>query len=361
MNTDTRIVSGRIFILTLITVLFYVNWFSKSASAQIELIPDDELANIDGQFSEIRIINHFQENDTIRIFLDIHQEIYGSIDAVRAGYYYKSADELKTTPIQIGLSGYDGYYHGAETINNGANFAFMKILSDFNTMAPANGATLEPWGNGSFDSSSEENMKKTLTRNHNNFDWDIWIENIQLGESPDKPQIINGMILRFEFDSNLYSTTDTPHLKRIIVGSNDIQGNTHYNVHRMTAAMNGLLISNSNNRSAGPKDPYQWTTGPIMIQRDTLVQCFGVTVQNIEDRDTGNFLIIDLSGDYMNFSIVAGYPENGTNFNVTGDDNTIGFAGVNLWDPSWAPNGNSGLSGSDPYNTHRQEAFEAGE
>ena len=124
--------------------------------------------------------------------------------------------------------------------------------------------------------------------------------------------------------------------------------------------MNGLLVTNTTNRSAGAADPYKWTTGPMMIQRDTLVQCFGVAVQNVEDRDTGHFIIIDLLGDHLGFTMVVGYPENGIDFNYTGDDNSVGVAGIALYDPSWAPCGDSGLAGSDPYETNRQEAYVPG-
>jgi len=163
-------------------IIFHISVFNIPPSfSAIEMMTDDELANVDGQFSEIQVLNHNQENDTIRIFLDIHQEIYGTIDSIKAGYYYKDSSQLATTSIQIGLSGFERYYHEIDTINNGANFAFMKVLSDFNTMAPQNGATLEPWGNGAHDASNPE---ATVTKNINNFDWDLWIDNMQVGESP---------------------------------------------------------------------------------------------------------------------------------------------------------------------------------
>ena len=129
------------------------------------------------------------------------------------------------------------------------------------------------------------NVFPSVTKNINNFDWDVWADQIQMGESPDKPQIVNGLILRMEFDSDI-TVSENPHLERIVIGTNDIQGNTYWNVQRATACMNGLLVTNTTNRSSGAADPYKWTTGPMMIQRDTLVQCFGVAVQNVEDSYT---------------------------------------------------------------------------
>ncbi len=336
--------------------LFTIFSVSGSAYATIELMTDDELTKVDAQISEMQLVNHNTTNDTVRIFLDIHNEIYGTVDSVRVGYYYKESSQLATTPIQIGLSGFEGYYHGIDTVNNGANFQFFKILSDFNTMAPSNGATLKPWGNGSFDSQRPE---ITATKNINNFDWDLWVDQIQLGESPDKPQYMNGLIIRMEFDSDL-TVNKSPKLQRLIIGTNDQQGNMYYNPHRITAAMNGLLLSNSTNRSAGAMDPYKSTAATVMVQRDPLVQCFGPTIQNVEDRDTGLFLIIDFMDDHLGFSLVVGSPENAIDFNYTLTDGQVGYQGIDLFDPGWAPYGNSGMSGSDPYDTARQEDYVPG-
>lgn len=334
-------------------------FFVCPANAVIELMEDEELEDVNGQFSEIRLISHNNSNDTIRFFLDIHQEVYGTIETARLGYYYKDASELRNTPVSIGLSGFEGFYHGADNVNNGANFQFLRITSDFNTMAPQNGATLEPWGNGGIDSGDVEN---TTTANSNNFDWDLWIDNLQLGESPDKPQVMNGLIMRFEFTDDLTANPDAK-LERIVIGSNDLQGNLYINPWRLTGSVNPLLLTNSTNRSAGAVDPYKYTAGNVMIQRDPLIQCFGVNVHNVEDRDTGAWLVIDMSGDHLGYTFVAGWPENGTNFNYAGGEGNTGYANIPLWDPSWAPGAgiSSGLGGSDPYNTARQDEYASDE
>lgn len=316
---------------------------------------DEELTAVNGQFSEIRLVNHTNENDTIRVFLDIHQEVYGTIESGRLGYYYKDNTELAATPLQIGLSGFEGFYHGADTVNNGANFTFLKVTSDFNTMAPTNGATLEPWGNGGLDSNNPEG---SVTENSNNFDWDLWIDNLQFGESPDKPQIMNGLIVRFEFNDNIRANPNAK-LERIIVGTNDLQGNTYMNAQRVTGAVNPILLTNSTNRSASAVDPYKYTAGVTLIQRDPFVQCFGVAVHNVEDRDTGSWVVIDLAGDHLSYTYISGFPENATNVNFAGGEGNTGFEGIPLWDPDWAPGPglNSGLGGSDPYNTERQDQY----
>ena len=80
------------------------------------------------------------------------------------------------------------------------------------------------------------NVFPSVTKNINNFDWDVWADQIQMGESPDKPQIVNGLILRMEFDSDI-TVSENPHLERIVIGTNDIQGNTYWNVQRATACI----------------------------------------------------------------------------------------------------------------------------
>jgi len=217
MNGLNSVTARTVFYMIFFVALLKVLSVEKSFSV-LALMDDDELSNIDAQVSEFRIVSHNTTDDTIRLFFDIHQEIYGEIDSIKLGYYYADSSQLATTPMEIGLSGFEGYYHGADLINSGANFGYFKIMSDFNTMAPANGASLEPWGNGGFD---EGNPEKTLTKNCNNFDWDLWIDNLQLGESPDKPQVMNGMIVRMEFNNSIYSTS--PKLERIIIGTNDLQ------------------------------------------------------------------------------------------------------------------------------------------
>ncbi len=344
------------------SIVFCSLFFIDYSFAVIELMGDTDLENVDGQFSEIRLVNHKVENDTVRIFLDIHQEVYGTIDSTRLGYFYKDQASLATTPAELSLSGFTGFYHGVDAVNNGANFYFLKILSDFNTMAPQNGATLEPWGNGGHDA---DNVAGTVTKNVNNFDWDLWIDNLQLGESPDKPQYVDGLILRLEFNDNLVDNANAK-LERIVIGSNGVQGNMYLNAQRLTAVMNPILLTNTTNRSAAAVDPYTHTAGTVMLQRDPFVQCFGVAVHNVEDRDTGAWLVIDLEGDYLSYTFVAGFPENGTNFNFTETNGMTGHQGVDLFDPSWAPGDGvnsiqSGLGGSDPYGTARQEAYAADE
>lgn len=335
-------------------VLFFLIVTSGQAAAIVEIMSNQDLQEIDGQFSEIRIVSHKNTNDTVRIFLDIHQEVYGTIESARVGYYYKDNSELRSTPLQIGLSGYEGFYHGADNVNDGANFAFIKILSDFNTMAPQNGATLEPWGNGMYETGNDD----SVTENCNNFDWDIWVDNLQLGESPDKPQYVNGLIMRFEFNDDLVANPNA-NLERIIIGTNDIQGNLYFNAQRLTAVLNPLLLTSTTVRSASAVDPYKYTAGANLIQRDPLIQCFGVAAHNVEDRDTGSFIVIDLDGDHLKWTFVSGWPENATNYSFYGGVGSTGLEGIDLWNPDWAPGAgiNSGLGGSDPYNTGRQEDY----
>lgn len=311
--------------------------------AGIAVMNDKDLSEVDGQFSEITLESFYTANDTIRIFMDLHIALYGTIDSVKAGYYYRCAADMQTSMAQAGLSGFEGFYD-VSAYNNGANFNFAKITSDFNTMAPQGPATFRPWGNGGFNAN---NPNGTLTANTSKYDWDIWIDNIKFGESPDKPNYINGLITRVEFDGDL--TDKTPdHLKRMIIGTNDHQGNIRANYQRYTGIVNPMLLAHTAGRSAGSSNPYQWTTGSMQMVRDSYLQAIGIAIANVEDRDTGLWLIMNFSGSHISYEMVAGLPENAIDFSYT-----QGLKDIPLWDPDWSPGcGNGPLK--DPYNTSTQ-------
>jgi hypothetical protein len=312
------------------------------SQAGIQVMNDDELAKTDAQFSKITLESFYQANDTVRIFLDLHQEIYGTIDTIKAGYYYRSSDQMRTNMAQIGSSGFEGFYD-VQAYNNGANFNFAKITSDFNTLAPQGGDTFEPWGNGGYSASDPEG---TLTPNTNNYDWDIWMDNIRMGESPDKPLYMNGQIIRLEFDGNL--TDNTPdHLRRIIIGTNDQQGNFYSNFQRYTGIANPMLLAHTAARSLGVADPYSYTPGTMQMVRDTYIQCFGINVFNVEDRDTGFWVVMNFTGNNIGYELITGLPENAIDFSYT-----QGLKDIPLYDPDWSPYANGPMT--DPYSTATQ-------
>lgn len=317
--------------------------------SEIQIMSDDELGKTDAQFSRITLESFYQENDTVRIFLDIHQQLYGSIDSVKAGYYYRSSQDMQTNVPYVGMSGFEGFYD-IQKYNNGANFNFIKITSDFNTMAPQGSATFEPWGNGGFN---ESDPQGTLTANCNNYDWDLWIDNMKFGESPDKPVYMNGQIIRFEFDGNLTDGT-ADNLRRIIIGTNDQQGNISANYQRYTGICNPMLLAHTAGRSLGVGDPYSYTPGTIQLIRDSYLQCFGINVFNVEDRDTGFWMVINFTGNNIGYELITGFPENSIDFSYTD-----GLKDIPLWDPDWAPGvdrNNVSLNGplTDPYGTATQ-------
>lgn len=310
--------------------------------AGIQVMSDEELSKTDAQFSQITLESFYTENDTVRIFLDLHMEIYGSIDSIKAGYYYRSSDEMQTNMASIGLSGFEGFYD-VQDYNNGANFNFAKITSDFNTMAPQGSDTFEPWGNGGFD---EGDPQGSLTANSNNYDWDLWMDNMRFGESPDKPVYMNGQIIRLEFDGNLKDGTPD-HLRRIIIGTNDQQGNITANYHRYTGIANPMLLAHTSARSLGVADPYSYTPGTMQMVRDSYLQCFGINIFNVEDRDTGFWLVVNFTGNNIGYELITGLPENAIDFSYT-----EGLKNIPLWDPDWSPHSNGPLE--DPYHTATQ-------
>ncbi len=311
-------------------------------AAEILLMNDTELAETEAQFSRITLESFYHENDTLRLFLDMHAAVYGSID-LKAGYYHRTSGDMRINPPAAGLSGFEGFYD-VQNYNNGANFTFAKITSDFNTMAPQNSATLKPWGNGGFDASNPE---KTLTANTNHTDWDLWIDRFRFGENPDKPMYINGQIIRFEFDGDL-TDGKKDQLRRVIIGTNDIQGNIRGNYHRYTGIANPMLLAHTAGRSLGSPDPYTWTPGSIQMIRDPLIQCFGIEIFNVEDRDTGLWFVMNYTGSHVGYELIAGFPENAIDFSYT-----EGLKNIPLWDPDWTPKcGNGPLE--DPYRTSTQ-------
>lgn len=316
--------------------------YNGNAFSSVQIMTDDDLKKVDGQFSSITLESFYQPNDTVRIFLDLHAELYGQIDTIKAGYYYRSSNDMRTNMESVGLSGFDGFYD-VQSYNNGANYNFAKVTSDFNTMAPQGSATFRPWGNGGF---SEDNPQGTLTPNTSNNDWDIWIDNLTFGETPDKPVYMNGQVIRLEFDGDI-TTSSSPHLKRIIIGSNDVQGNFRGNFQRYTGIANPMLLASTSGRSGGIGDPYTYTSGSMQFVRDSYLQCFGINIANVEDRDTGTWLIMNLVGNNISYEIIAGFPENAIDFSYT-----EGLKDIPLWDPDWSPCTNGPLV--DPYNTATQ-------
>jgi hypothetical protein len=115
-----------------------------------------------------------------------------------------------------------------------------------------------------------------------------------------------------------------------------------------------MLLASTSGRSAGSVDPYQWTPGSMQLIRDSYLQCFGINIANVEDRDTGMWLIINFTGNNILYEMIAGFPENAIDFSYT-----QGLKDIPLWDPDWSPrkdtNGNY-INGplTDPYNTANQ-------
>lgn len=322
--------------------IFQIFGQSATCHAEITIMDDKELSETEAQFAKITLESFYTENDTIRIFMDLHMAVYGEID-LKAGYYYRNSSDMRINPPSAGLSGFEGFYD-VQAYNNGANFVFAKITSDFNTMAPQGGATLKPWGNGGFDASDPQG---TLTANSNHYDWDLWIDRFRFGENPDKPLYINGQIIRFEFDGNLMDDKKD-HLRRIIIGTNDVQGNIRGNYQRYTGIANPMLLTHTAARSLGTSDPYQWTPGSIQMIRDSLIQCFGIEVFNVEDRDTGLWFIMNYKENHVGYELIAGFPENAIDFSYT-----EGLKNIPLWDPDWTPGCGNGPM-KDPYNTSTQ-------
>ncbi len=92
--------------------------------------------------------------------------------------------------------------------------------------------------------------------------------------------------------------------------------------------------------------------------RDSYIQCFGINIFNVEDRDTGFWLVMNFKGDHIGYELISGLPENAIDFSYT-----QGLKNIPLWDPDWTPMEHKDSNGNylnvvgpltDPYGTATQ-------
>ncbi len=269
--------------------LFLMLFIPQYALSEMAAIGDAELDNITGQvgFSEFTI-----DANTVRVFFDIHVETYTEIDSLKLGYYPRTdtgvhvagaGDTLTTTKYDAGVGTTDNNY------------------------ATYNGLT-GPQGAG---------------QNQNFYDYDINWENVQLGASPDNPLIINGVILKVEFDD-----IDNPNkkIKKIVFGTNDMQGYVKADMKRTTGMINPMISADPTLHAMGTSDPT--LSKPILLKRDPFLSNYQDYIFNAEDNDTGFWMILNFGSgpngetDHIGWEIVAGYDERALNFSyTTGIDN----------------------------------------
>ncbi len=195
-----------------ITILIFL-LLPGISTGELRKMNDRELSAISAR----GVTNLYIEENTVRLFLDVHSETYGEIDSLKAGYYEKS-------------------------------------LSDSTT-----------------------------------YGWDMNWKDLTLGQSYESPLVIDGLILRVEFDD---ITSQNKQLKSITMGTNNMAGRITGDFASTTGAIHPNVLSPSP------------TNDPIIMNRDETLQ--GPLTVN------GGFFLklnLDSTDSERGIRTIIGYPE----------------------------------------------------
>ncbi len=210
-----------VFIIAFFQLFFAV---PGTCLAKLDRMPDSELGTINGR----GVTNFYVEDNTVRLFLDVHSETYGEIDSIKAGYYEKILEGIPS--------------HG----------------------------------------------------------WDTNWKNVILGESYENPLVMDGLMVRVEFDD---ITAQNKRLTSIMVGSNNMTGRISGTFASSTGAIHPGVLG-------------QTGDDPITMNRDE-------TLQGPLDINGGFFIEMNLDSQSSDRGIrtIIGYPES-TAINMTFDVGT---------------------------------------
>lgn len=268
--------------------------------AELQSLSDSEMDDITGRqgFSEFTI-----QDNTARIFFDMHIETYMEIDSLKLGYYEKS-DSGPGTTGDLSTTKYSA--NGAYQTNSNYNYVREFGLSGSNLYEGKQGDGV----------------------NQNNYDWDVNWENVTLGKSESEPLIINGLILQVEFDD---INAKNKKLKRVVFGTNDLQGQYSAEMKRTTGMFNPLTTTDTQARSLGSTTPSDGN--PFLMKRDSFNRNWDTYVQNASDNDTGFWIILnfgtgpDGEEDHIGWEVVAGYDERAVNFSYKDGIQNVDLSG----------------------------------
>ncbi|MFO7559014.1 MAG: hypothetical protein R6X10_09315 [Desulfobacterales bacterium] len=264
-----------------------------SSLAELSPIADTDLDNVTGQagFSEFTI-----DANTARFFFDIHIETYTEIESLKLGYSPKTDTGIKN----------DSYVFGAGDSLTTTKYNGGVGTTD-NNYASYNGIT-GPQGTG---------------QNQNFHDWDVNWENVQLGASEEQPMMINGLILKVEFDD---INSSNKKIQKIVFGTNDMQGYMKADMNRTTGMVNPMTAADTTLHAMGTSNPVN--SDPILLKRDPFLSNYQDYIFNAEDNDTGFWMILNFGAgpngetDHIGWEIVSGYDERALDFSyTTGIDN----------------------------------------
>lgn len=286
-KTDmTRYKKTYLIILFLLAISFM--WFAQ-ADAEMKTMSDKELDGISARqsLSEFTI-----EDNSVRVFCDIHIETYLEVDSIKMGYYEKS--------------------------DNGIGQTGGLATSKFGGVPDDNYSSLGTY----------QGLQGT-GQNQNYNDWDINWENLQLGNSETEPLIINGVITIVEFDD---ISSPNRKVERLVMGTNDMQGTISADMLRTTGMVNPMLSTDSTLRAQGDTNPE--SGNPILLKRDSfLTNWDDKLVFNASDNDTGFWWIFTVGTgpngetDHIGWEIVAGYDERAIDFSYSNGIDDIDISG----------------------------------
>lgn len=301
-------------------LLFWTFLWGGNTTCALEALDDTALAAVDAQAGPVTIS---VEQDTVRLFFDTYIETYAEIDQVRMGYYYKGKRDLVTRKgmnpgthmgsdgdprlkwgenvdghqrfqVDYGRYGEDGdkgsltperYAMEYELVKHGvreteyvpwtdddlymAKFKNKVIIDDF--------IELNMWVEGvQGDNRKTSGFSRQTYQNRNYLDWDINLNNVRLGASPDNPAKINGLVVRLKYDK---VNDPNRRLTDIIIGTNDMQADLMVDLRRATGiyspknayrarqmGLGGMLQGSSDLAKE-----FNSTPVPVILQRDTML------------------------------------------------------------------------------------------
>lgn len=379
------------FLFILLVATVFLKPFSLWA---IESLSDEALAEVDAQAGPVSI--SVEENtNTVRLYFDSYIETYLEVDQVRLGYYYKDKEDLVTrkglNPGEIGGVANNkhkyfdpridaenavgiGLYYWIDDVGDphqrfkvdytdyGGKVSdetfymveyelekeghreteFVPWTDDDLYMAKYKYKLGSKWVDGAQGDNNElYNFSSSPMQNRNYLDWDVSLNNVRLGSSPANPAIINGLVIRMQYDDLSPEDGSSPRLTDIIIGTNDLQGDLLVDFRRATGFFSPKNAYRSRRKTLQQGDnglagtdlgqEFNITPVPVILQRDSMLMLVDHFYFGRDYRDPTNtafmtanpddplstnshgglFLRIglDRSSPHFGFNLVTGYNE----------------------------------------------------
>ncbi|MCF8026458.1 MAG: hypothetical protein K9K82_13350 [Desulfobacteraceae bacterium] len=155
---------------------------------------------------------------------------------------------------------------------------------------------------GEIDSAKAAYYPKEDSSGTTVYNWDVNWTDVTIGQSMATPLVTDGLIFRTEFDD---INASNKQLKRIIIGTNNMDGQISGTFTTTTGAVNPTVVG-------------QTTTAPIVMNRSGDLQGKTLNMDN-----TGFFIDINFNGTSPERGVktIIGYPESkAVNFTFSSND-----------------------------------------